>query len=103
MIRRGRKEGWLRFPISRLEPWAKFVGVYFDGIKVGSRSGYEHLGSSIIAKRRLEISSVPLVTVPRELIISLETIQTYAKRCQPLSHILEALGEFGQVCLPVHM
>jgi len=99
MIRRGRQEGWLKYPINRLEPWAKLSGVTFDGVKIGPLAGFESRGSSVIATRQFDAGPQnPLVVVPQELVLSLRNVQSYAKRCKPFGEILDALGDFGRVC-----
>ena len=54
-------------------------------------------GSGIVATKDLGKESVTLITVPRDMILSLETIWDYAKSDHHLHDILEAVGEFGRV------
>jgi hypothetical protein len=95
MIRRGTKEGWLKLPISSLQPWAQFNGVVFNGIKCDEIPGS---GSGVVADRDLKGGDEgPLMVIPRELILSLEQIKLYALSDQNLNEVLVALGDFARV------
>ncbi|KAF2851739.1 SET domain-containing protein [Plenodomus tracheiphilus IPT5] len=96
MIRRGRAEGWLERPIDSLPTWAKFHGVTFNHVKVGPLPGFEERGSTVIADSKLEGGKVePLLVVPKDLIISRQNIDLFAKADHHLRELLEALGDFG--------
>ena len=60
--------------------------------------GLEDRGSTVIADRDLtgEIEN-PLITVPKELIISRENIDIFAKADRHLKEVLDAVGDFGRV------
>lgn len=95
MIRRGRKDGWLKLPISSLQLWAKFNGVTFNGIKCDEISG---AGSGVVADYDLKGGDEgPLMVVPRELVLSLERVKLYALSDQDLNEVLFALGDFARV------
>jgi hypothetical protein len=95
MIRRGREEGWLKLPISSLQPWAQFNGIIFNGIKCDEISGS---GSGVVADRDLQGGNEGLLMViPRELILSLEQVKLYALSDKDLNEVLVALGEFARV------
>ncbi|KAJ4351299.1 uncharacterized protein N0V89_006638 [Didymosphaeria variabile] len=97
MIRRGRTEGWLREPIEGLPTWANFHGVKFNGIKVGPLPGFEERGSTVIASRVLVgEEEEPLMTIPKELILSKQNIELMAKSDQHLRELLQALDDFGR-------
>ncbi|KAF2838434.1 SET domain-containing protein [Patellaria atrata CBS 101060] len=97
MIRRGRKEGWFKNPITTFRPWAEFNGTKFDGIRIGPLRGLESRGSCVIATRDLSHEDdIPLVVVPNDLILSLEGVQLQAKSDKRLHELLEALGHFGK-------
>lgn len=97
MIRRGRKEGWLKLPISSLQPWAQFNGVTFNGIKCQEIPGS---GSGVVADRDLNGGEEgPLMVIPHELVLSLERVKSYALSDQDLSEILNALGAFARVSI----
>jgi hypothetical protein len=98
MIRTGRANGWLKQPIDTLSTWATFHGVSFNGIKIGPLPGFEERGSTVIADRELEGGKVePLLVVPKELIISRQNIELFAKADRHLREVLEATGDFGRV------
>ncbi|TID18318.1 SET domain-containing protein [Venturia nashicola] len=100
MIRRARQSGHLTLPISSLQPWAQFNGVTFNGIKCDSIPGS---GSGVVADRDLKGASeedgsgeAPLMTIPKELVLSLERVKMFALADRDLSEVLEAMGEFGR-------
>ena len=98
MIRTGRTKGWLKQPIDTLPTWATFHGVAFNGIRIGPLPGFEDRGSTIIADCELEGGKVePLLIVPKELIISRQNIDLFARSDRHLRKVLEATGEFGRV------
>lgn len=98
MIRTGRANGWLKQPIDTLPTWATFHGVSFNGIKISPLPGFEDRGSTVIADRALEGGkAVPLLVVPKELIISRQNIELFAKSDRHLREVLEAIGDFGRV------
>jgi hypothetical protein len=97
MIRRGRAEGWLREPVQSLPTWASFHGVKFNGIRVGPLLGFEERGSTVIATRELvSAEAQPLMIIPKELILSKQTIELMAKSDHHLREVLQALGHFGR-------
>jgi hypothetical protein len=98
MIKRGRQEGWLRKPIDALPPWATFHGVKFNGVEIGPLPGFKYRGSTVIAARELQAGNVePLLVVPKDLIISRENIELFARSDRHLREVLEATGDFGRV------
>lgn len=99
MIRRGRQQGWLKAPIVSLEQWSTFNGVEYNGIRVGVIEGHEERGSAIRATAVLDQPEIPLMKVPRELIISKENVYLQAKSDHHLRQVLEAVGGFGQVSM----
>jgi hypothetical protein len=102
MIKRGRQEGWLKEPIGALPRWANFHGVKFKGIKVGPLPGFEERGSTVIADRELDGDEVnPLLVVPKDLIISRSNIELLAKADHHLQEVLNTIGDFGRVHLPL--
>lgn len=97
MIRRGRTEGWLREPVEGLPTWATFHGVGFNGIKIGPLPGFEERGSTVIAERHLVgDTEQPLMTIPKDLILSKQNIEILAKADQHLRDVLQALDDFGR-------
>lgn len=103
MIRTGRTKGWLKQPIDNLPTWATFHGVIFNGINVGPLPGFEDRGSTVIANHELEGGKVePLLVVPKDLIISRQNIELFAKSDRHLREVLEAIGDFGRVRYPLN-
>jgi hypothetical protein len=97
MIRRGRTEGWLQQPIETLPTWAEFNGIKFNSVKIGPIPGLENRGSTVIATRELAGNREgPLITVPKDLIISRRNIDLIAKSDQHLREVLDAVGDFGR-------
>lgn len=97
MIRRGKTEGWLQLPSEALLPWAMLNGVTFDHAVPGIVPGR---GGALLAKQSLDASdddSRVVLTVPRDLILSLERVQQHAKTDKDFRGVLESLGEFGRV------
>ena len=84
-------------PISTLPAWERLTNVELTGIKISSTENGR--GSGIYATTDLSKESTILMTVPRELVLSLETIWEYAKADHHLHDVLEAVGEFGRVRL----
>lgn len=100
MIVEGKTDGWLTLPIETLPAWALFNNVQFHGIKIAPLPGHEDRGSTVLAQRQLHLGQThPLMTVPRDLILSLERVQEHAKADADFRTILEALGDFGRVGL----
>ena len=62
----------------------------------------EDKGGALLAKEDLDTDdneSRALLSVPRDLILSLERVQQHAKVDKDLREVLETLGDFGRVCL----
>jgi hypothetical protein len=98
MIRRGRREGWLKQPIDALPTWAVFHGVKLNRVRIGPLPGFENRGSTVIATSELRGDSAePLLVVPKDLIVSRSNIELLAKADHHLREVLEAVGDFGRV------
>lgn len=98
MIIEGKTEGWLRLPIDTLPTWAAFNNVLFHRIIVGPQKGREDRGSTVVARQSLRGGDDgPLMTVPKDLILSQERVQEHAKSDIDFRNILEGLDEFGRV------
>ena len=81
-------------PISQLEQWAALNNASFHNIHPASAG--EHRGSGLIATKDLSSSTQdgPLLTVPRDLVLSKETVELLAKSDRDLRALLDALGDF---------
>ena len=101
MIRRGKAQGWLQLPTEALLPWAMLNDVQFTHVVPGVAAGR---GAGLLASKPLppdaEAEPQPLLTVPRDLILSLERVLEHAKVDQDFREVLESLGEFGRVGVP---
>ncbi|QDS76005.1 hypothetical protein FKW77_004690 [Venturia effusa] len=103
MIRRARTSGHLSLPLPSLEPWAKLNGATFNGIQCAEIPGS---GSGVVAERDLrgatsgDEKSVdgdgPLMTVPKELILSLDSVKMFALADRDLREVLEGMGDFAR-------
>lgn len=95
MIRHGRTKGLLRSNnLADVDFWAKSVDIEFHNVEVRP---VELKGSGIIAKQDLVGGDgQALVVVPRELVLSLESIETRAKSDEKLRELLAAIGDFGR-------
>jgi hypothetical protein len=100
MIRDGKQQGWLSLPVDTLPVWAAFNSVAFNGVNIGPLPGKEDHGSTVIAKRSLKGGhEPPLMTIPRDLILSLDRIHEHAKSDSDFRAVLDGLDEFGRVGL----
>lgn len=104
MIRDGKLQGWLSLPVDTLPVWATLNDVSFDGVSIGPLPGKEDRGSTVIAKRSLKGGhEPPLMTIPRDLILSLERIHQHAKSDSDFRAVLDGLDEFGRVGDPRYL
>ncbi|KAI9670021.1 MAG: hypothetical protein M1831_007057 [Alyxoria varia] len=99
MIREGKDEGWLDSPISLVPSYSDFNGILFNGTHV---SQLENRGSAVVATRSLNSRSGPLLAVSKELILSQDNVELHAHSDKYLREVLDALGDFGKVKIPVH-
>jgi hypothetical protein len=97
MLRQGKSQGWLSLPSQAFTPWAHLNGVQFHDVKPGHIEGR---GSALIASKAVTNSADGaecLLTVPKDLILSLEQILEQAKVDRDFREVLESLGDFGRV------
>lgn len=97
MIRRGKAEGWLQLPREAFLPWALLNEVTFNRTVPGVVAGR---GGALLAKESLDAdkdASPVLMTVPQDLILSLERVNEHAKVDKDFREVLESLGDFGRV------
>lgn len=100
MIEQGRADGWLKLPVLSLDSWARLQGIELNGVGFGKIKGAEQQGTAIVAHHELRSTNNPLITVPNQLILSLEHVNKHAKADHHLREVLAAVGEFGKVCWP---
>lgn len=99
MIRRGRIEGWLRLEPEAFLPWAMLNDVEFHRTVPGL---IPNRGGALLAKEPLnaeENDSNLLLTVPKDLILSLERCNEHAKVDRDYREVLQSLDDFGRVGL----
>jgi uncharacterized membrane protein YidH (DUF202 family) len=91
--------------IEALPAWQRLNGIVSTGVafqKLGSDEHGADKGSAIVAteaKSSNETDTKPeiLLQIPRDLVLSLETVHNYAKSDRYLREVLEAIGDFGRV------
>ena len=83
-------------PIEQLIPWMQLNNVKLNDVILSQREN----GSAITTQRHLPGQGQILLSVPPELILSLETVWLYAKSDGQLLQVLEAVGDFARVLLP---
>ena len=96
MIRAGKAAGWLQLPSEAVLPWAMLNEVDFKQVVPGQAVGK---GGALLAKHSSPGVSKDgeLMSVPHDLILSLERVLDHAKADKDFRAVLEALGEFGRV------
>lgn len=97
MIRRGKTDGWLHLPSFALESWSIMNNVQFDGVAVETIPGAEAKGLALLSKSEKLVSERPLITIPRDLVLSREAVQLHAKADLHLREILEAVPDLSLV------
>ncbi|MCJ1431214.1 hypothetical protein MMC27_000565, partial [Xylographa pallens] len=85
---------WDSWAIDALPSWSALNNVELNGTAVAVLQADR--GSGIVATKDTTMEDSVLMTVPRELVLSVETIWEFAKSDQDLNSILHAVGEFGQ-------
>jgi hypothetical protein len=85
-------------PISHFPAWAKLNGVRLNGIAVSTMP--DGKGTGVVATAELSQPDEILMTVPHDLILSLENIWIFAKSDRHLGEVLEAVGEYSRVACP---
>ncbi|EFW21028.1 hypothetical protein D8B26_002704 [Coccidioides posadasii str. Silveira] len=97
-------------PIDALSAWTKLNGVSFEGVEVRRLHTEDGIGkgSAVFATRsRVAKDFVPgqnqgaaepeiLMSIPADLVLSLNLVDTYAKSDMDLREVLDAMGEFGR-------
>ena len=89
-------------PIEQLRAWATLNDVKFNGTHVEriTNPDGQHEGAGLFAARDFEAShdfETILLSVPHELVLSVDLVHGYAKSDGHLRDVLEAVGEFGRV------
>lgn len=95
-------------PIDTLPAWARLNGVSLSGVtfrRLQSEDGSDKGYAVVATEPRCNgdpkgEDSHPeiLLGVPSDIVLSLESVGTYAKSDRYLRDVLEAVGDFGRVC-----
>ncbi|KAL9618732.1 MAG: hypothetical protein Q9160_006611 [Pyrenula sp. 1 TL-2023] len=81
-------------PADRLETWAKFNGVDLLNTQIQIT---EAKGTGLFARINGRLNGVTkLIVVPKDLVLSLRTVDEYAKADRHLREVLDAVGDFGR-------
>lgn len=88
-------------PIENLALWAQFNDVSFNGVEISNMPG--NRGCGIVATSEAIEQDAILMTVPRDLVLSQETVWTYAKADRHLQQVLEVVGDYSRVYHPSSM
>ncbi|KAF2722494.1 SET domain-containing protein [Polychaeton citri CBS 116435] len=98
MLRQGKQQGWLSYPPEAFQQWASLNGIDFIHCRPGHVIGR---GNALIADQQLgdsesESSLLELLSIPRDLVLGLESVQSIARRDAEFKEVLDATGDFGQ-------
>lgn len=97
MIRDGKAAGWLQLDPAAFNEWTSLNDIRYHKTYPGSIPGR---GGALLAAESLNAAndqSNLLLTVPTDLILSLEQCQEHAKVDKDYRQLLDALGDFGRV------
>lgn len=83
-------------PINDLTAWARINNIELLGVKVSTG----HNGSGVVTTVEESETDAVLMTVPQELVLSLDNVWIYAKSDRHLMQVLEALGAYSRVPHP---
>lgn len=89
-----------RLPSSALSLWAGLNGIQFKGVAI--EEGPHGRGYGVFAREDIISSSeTPLITVPKDLVLSVEAVQAEARYNKCLRELLEAAPELATVRISV--
>ncbi|KAF2397630.1 SET domain-containing protein [Trichodelitschia bisporula] len=80
---------------STIHPWAVLNGVRFGSAHIGPTPGHSSRGSALLATADLPEAGGLLLVVPRDLVLSRETVLETAKADRGLAELLEATREWA--------
>jgi len=96
MIRRGKADRWLHLPSASLDSWSSLHNVQFDGITVDVASTAPEKGLALLTTSSHHEAQRPLLSVPRNLVLSKDAVEIHAKVDVHLREILSAVGDLSQ-------
>lgn len=82
--------------IDELTPWARINNIELIGVEFSTGQS----GSGVITTVEKSESEALLMSVPQELVLSLDNVWIYAKSDRHLMQVLEALGAYSRVAHP---
>ena len=85
-------------PVDQLAAWIRLNNVEFKGVKTTTLQG--NRGSGLVTTTEISTDNPLLMTVPNELVLSLENVWIYAKSDKHLRQVLEATGDYARVSAP---
>lgn len=85
-----------KLSIASLPAWVKMNHIKLNGILV---QDIPHKGSGLVVTSPTQESSL-LVSVPKDLVLSIENIWIFAKADKQLREVLEAMGDYARVMRP---
>ncbi len=85
-------------PIHQLGAWVRLNDVKFNGVTTTVLQG--NRGSGLVTTARRPKDSPLLMTIPHDLVLSLENVWVYAKSDKHLRQVLEATGDYSRVSGP---
>ena len=85
-------------PIDQLAAWARLNSIEINGLKITTVQG--NRGSGLVGTAKRPLNSPLLVTIPKDLVLSLENVWLYAKSDKHLHQTLEATGAYSRVSGP---
>ena len=86
-----------KLSIDSLPAWVKINHIRLNGISVQDIS---HKGSGLAVTAQFAQESSMLVSVPKDLVLSIENIWIFAKADRQLREVLEATGDYARVMRP---
>ncbi|KAJ5553834.1 hypothetical protein N7513_003793 [Penicillium frequentans] len=90
-------------PLGALLAWLRLNGIVTNGVavqRVGSAESEADKGNAILAtannSNKDPDNQQTLLQIPRDLVLSLESVHDYSKSDRDLREVLEAVGDFGR-------
>ena len=84
-------------PIDTLPMWAKVNQVEFRGVSV---QAIPSKGHGLAVSAQADEENALLMTVPKDLILTLENVWVLARADKQLHQVLEAMGDYARVNCP---
>lgn len=88
-----------KLPVSAISAWAKVNGISLNGVTISQLTGDRGLG--VVGDGGNSDKTGPLMLVPADLILSVQSVFIFAKSDQHLREVLEASGDYSRVLQPI--